>query len=256
MTNQTDSRGEAPGLVGFTKQSDPSTVYCAHSDGQARRIRRMRLVVKGAVIQMQEHLQKNGVRYRAGFGTVTYGPGVPWEPNHIRDLMRHYRRWHKRRKIPFRCIWVAELQKRGAVHYHFVFFLPRGFTPPMPDKQGWWPHGSSNVKWARKPVGYLIKYTSKGETRGGFPKNCRLFGVSGSPGPLGWFRAPYWARKRWNPTDKIVKRGGFWCNLTVGIGLRSPWVLSSSDANGITLKYVGFTTWDVIFCNWHDWERW
>jgi Protein of unknown function (DUF3296). len=37
------------------------------------------------------------------------------------------RRGHK---LPY--VWVAELQKRGALHYHVLLWLPRGLTLPNP----------------------------------------------------------------------------------------------------------------------------
>lgn len=241
-------RSDGSGLVGFNEQSDSPTVVVAHSEAQKRRCARMALVVKGAAIQMQRSLQQAGYRYRAGLVTVTYARDDEWEPNHIRELTHHYRRWFKRRGEAFRCIWVAELTKRGRVHYHLVFFARRGLTPPKPDAQGWWRHGSSNCVWARRPVGYICKYASKGSGSGLFPKGCRLYGVSGQVGFLGWFRAPKWARNLWTPGDNILRIGEFWTNRTLGVAVRSPWVYDRSTSEGIILRWVGWTSDDVLIC--------
>jgi hypothetical protein len=228
------------------------TVFVAHADAQKRRLTKLRNVLIGAVRGIESNMQENGIRYRCAFGTSTYARDDEWKPNHIRELMRHYRQWCKRRGFTFQCVWVAELTKKGRVHYHWIMFVPPGITPPMPDKQGWWKHGSTNVKWARKPVGYLLKYASKAKFIDGhqFPKGCRLFAAAGNTGKLGWFRCPGWMKKFGRPYDDIRAKNGFWNNHTSGIGYRSPWMFSTSTAEGITLKWVGWTDYDYTFCNW------
>lgn len=213
------------------------------------RVRRMRDVLVAGANSIALSLQESGFRYRAGFVTLTYRSGVDWHANHIRSLTDCYRKWCKRRGEPFRCVWVAELTKAGRVHYHLVFWLRRGLTPPKPDKQGWWNHGQSQVQWARRPVGYLAKYASKGvEGSREFPKGLRMFGIAGSGQPLGWFRAPVWVRKVSTPGDRLVKRGGWWDNLSTGWGYRSPWIVDRVTAAGVLLRWVGWTSEDVRMC--------
>jgi len=61
-----------------------------------------------------------------------------------------------------------------------AIWLPSGRTLPMPDKRGWWPHGATNIKWARFAPGYLAKYISKVESKDAqFPKGMRIYGRSG-----------------------------------------------------------------------------
>lgn len=96
-------------------------------------------------------------------------------------------KWGKRRGVALPIVWVAETHggggsNHGQVHYHLVVFVPRGLTPPMPDKQGWWKKGMSNCKWARSPVGYLAKYTSKGANGPPMPTGARLWGSQWSIG--------------------------------------------------------------------------
>lgn len=131
-------------------------------DAARRRLLKMRRIILGAAKNIESTLQSDGYRYRVGFVTLTYANDGECEPGEFKELVRHYRLWAKRPGEPFRCAWVAELTKRGRVHYHLCFWLRRGLTPPKPDKQGWWNKGMTNVQWARRPVGYLVKYTSKG----------------------------------------------------------------------------------------------
>lgn len=177
----------------------------------------------------QEELQEGGFRYRVALVGVTYRPGV--EPS-TRDLSRletHYRNWLRRRGHSLRCVWVAEMQSRGALHYHLVLFLPRGITPPKPDKQGWWPHGSSSCKWASRPVGYLVKYASKCESKNALPKGVRMWGYSGLRGTrrdhLRWWLAPGWLQDLVTPGDVLRRVGSWWENRTLGIAYRSPYAL-------------------------------
>jgi hypothetical protein len=83
------------------------------------------------------------------------------------------------RDIPFRYVWVAELQKRGALHYHVAIWLPKRVQLPKFDKQGWWPHGSTQRLIAKNAVGYLMKYLSKISPFHKFPKGVRIHGFGG-----------------------------------------------------------------------------
>ena len=150
-------------------------------DGVSRRVSRMRRGVVSAAKLAQDEMQEGGHRYRAAFVTVTYRPGEKWDAGDIRKLVKHYRQWGQRRGVSLPTIWVGETHtgggaNHGRVHYHLVIFVPRGLTPPMPDKQGWWRKGMSNCKWAYRPVGYLAKYTSKGRCSPRMPTGARLWG--------------------------------------------------------------------------------
>jgi hypothetical protein len=72
--------------------------------------------------------------------------------------------------------WVAELQKRGAIHYHVLLLVKRGTDVPLPDKSGMWTHGCSNRESVRSPW-YILKYASKGDT-GSYPQGARILGAS------------------------------------------------------------------------------
>ena len=109
--------------------------------------------------------------------------GCYWQPRHVSDYLRSVRGWFKDRcpEEKLRYVWVAELQQRGVLHYHVVFFLPAGVRMPQADRRGWWPHGMSNTLKSTSPVAYLMKYASKVESKnvGGFPRGARISGVGG-----------------------------------------------------------------------------
>jgi hypothetical protein len=138
----------------------------------------MRVTVSHGGDHLDETLRRGGFRYRAAMLTLTYRDLDGWRPDHLAQLQAHVRNWLKRRGVRYGYVWVAELQQRGAVHYHLVLWLPKGLTLPKPDKQGWWPHGMTRIEWARKPIGYLLKYASKGAPGLTFPKGLRLYGTS------------------------------------------------------------------------------
>jgi hypothetical protein len=107
--------------------------------------------------------------------TLTYRPGVEWEPRHISDYMRKVRRRLGVHLVAYAVI--AELQERGAVHFHILVVQLRGVWLPKPDKSGDWPHGASRVEKARSPY-YAMKYSQKAlDDSDGFPKGLRLFSV-------------------------------------------------------------------------------
>ena len=177
-------------------------------------------------------MQNAGYRYRAAFITVTYRPEETWDAGDVRTLVKHYRQWAARRGVRLGIVWVAEThgggRNHGQIHYHLVIFVPRGLTPPMPDKQGWWRKGMSNCKWSYRPVGYMAKYASKGLSGPPMPRGARLWGVSGLGvsirARLALALAPKWLRDFCQP-DEIVKRiaHGWWRNCTTGWEYRTPW---------------------------------
>lgn len=111
--------------------------------------------------------------------TLTYRGVDDWHPGHISACMKQVRRWCQRRGIRCRYLWVAELQQRGALHYHIALWLPRRIQLPKFDKQGWWPHGWTHRTQASNAVGYLMKYLSKISPFHVFPKGARLYGIGG-----------------------------------------------------------------------------
>jgi hypothetical protein len=139
---------------------------------------------------LKAYLRRVGQGYRLAMLTLTYHgldydtgqplPDFGWQPNHIRDFMKKLRYALRDRLLAY--AWVAELQQRGAVHYHVLVLVRAGTPIPYPDQAGWWPHGSTRVETART-VFYIMKYAQKGQfvdENGGylvFPKGLRLFSV-------------------------------------------------------------------------------
>jgi hypothetical protein len=137
--------------------------------------------------------------HRAAMVTLTYRDDVDWQPRHISEFVKAVRAWMDRRGYRPRYVWVLEKTKRGRPHYHLLLWLPRRERLPMPDKRGWWPHGFSQVAWARRAVGYIAKYASKAQDAFQV-KGARLFGVGGLDASardcVGWWRLSRWLRDR------------------------------------------------------------
>lgn len=122
--------------------------------------------------------------HRRLFTTLTYAENTRGDAGDIVATLKCFREWLRRcghRMVPY--AWVAELQARGALHYHLVIWLPRALYLPRLDRRGWWKHGSTKVETARNPTGYLVKYASKLQTKDGkrLRKGTRLYGVGGLP---------------------------------------------------------------------------
>ena len=214
------------------------------------RLRKMSRAVLGTATAIQECLQKEGIRYRAALITLTYAPGQKWEAKDISRLCNLYRMWAKRKEIKISGVWVLELTQAGVPHYHLLLFIPRGYTPPLPDKQGWWRKGMTNAKWAKSPVGYIAKYASKG-TAGDLPNGARLHGHIGLTNTMlalrSWFIAPAWLRKMCERGNRLKKVGSWWRDCVTRIEYRTPWVLDEFRADGPVLRWVGWTEEDVRF---------
>lgn len=145
----------------------------------------------------------------AHFVTLTYVGVNDWSPEHLTRATDAYRRHCKRLGVPTRYLWVAELQKRGAVHYHLVAWLPVGVRMPKWDKShtspsgrevsAFWGHGMTNVQKVKSSaIAYLMKYLSKASELCAFPQGLRLFGVGGLDEPgrsvRSWSNLPEWAK--------------------------------------------------------------
>jgi len=253
--SETVAAAPSPGLVSLGTKDTSSPLFICVGDG-SRRLSRMRRGVINASRLAQEEMQEGGFRYRTAFVTVTYRPGEQWEAGDIRKLVKHYRQWGQRRGASLSIVWVAETHggggaNHGQVHYHLVIFVPRGLTPPMPDKQGWWRKGMSNCKWAYSPVGYLAKYASKGLSGPAMPLGAHLWGISGLTAgvrtKLALALAPGWLRQ-FCQTGEVVKRiaYGWWRNCTTGWEYRNPWDFEWSP-DGPSIRWRGWSEFDIEY---------
>lgn len=207
-------------------------------DPRVARLQKLRKTVYNAGMGIEDEVASLPVRHVCWFITLTYRGVGDWRPQHVRDYLKRVRVWLYRRHIPMRYVWVAELQRRGAVHYHLLLWLPRGVKLPYSDTRGWWPHGFTEQKPARKRVGYLMKYTSKGskDADHDFPRGCRLYGYGGvcstTRRRVRWWRAPARVRLYFGDvlglTFDLVdlrKIVGGWLDKLSGLMLESNWKL-------------------------------
>lgn len=214
--------------VGFISLSTNGTPTQVHKiDRLQTRLKRMKHGTLTAARLQEEDLQQTKSRYRRAMVTLTYRNVDDWRADDVSYFMRLVRQWCKRRKIEVRYVWVAELQKRGAVHYHVVFWLPIGITLPKPDKQGWWPHGMTRIEWVKRPVAYLAKYLSKDDADA-FPKGCRIMGCGGLSEPARnercWWLMPTWVKEVASIDDKPRRAiGGGIVLKSSGEIVPSPW---------------------------------
>lgn len=154
------------------------------------------------------------------------------QPDHVSRYLTAVRNWARRQGFALRYVWVGELQQRGALHYHVVYWLPKRISMPKADKQGWWKHGRTNVIAARSAVGYLTKYISKLRSKGNqsqpFPKGFRMHGCGGLTGDgrevRAWTLLPQWVRDLgdWSLRFRRAVGGGLFSKLT-GEHHESPW---------------------------------
>ena len=214
-----------------------------------------------ARVQRPGRIEEGG-KYRAAMITLTYRPGVEWEPGHVKTLLDHYRKWFKRRGFVFRAVWKLETTAAGIPHYHIVTWIPAGKEnrPPLPDKQGWWPHGQTQAVFAYSPVGYIAKYAAK-EAQSRLPKGARIWGYCGldAQGKFEVARAlaPRWLKKIVPPSAQlrrvtihlqelrkrgqtaVVKLAGF-LDLVTGFRYASPWLAEKFDGIGMPCRHQGY----------------
>ncbi|MER2492940.1 rolling circle replication-associated protein [Catenovulum sediminis] len=207
-------------------------------DRHKSRLRKLKYSVLTSARLHIEDLSVGSYRYRVAMLTLTYKDLDAWEPRHISDLLSYVRKWCKRRNIDFRYVWVGELQKRGALHYHVLIWLPKGVTLPKPDKQGWWKHGLTKIEWARNAIGYIAKYASKGEDNPDkFPKGVRIYGCGGlsenARNERCWWSMPNWVREIATVEDRPRRAiGGGILLKSTGEILESPWLFAGFSAKG------------------------
>lgn len=160
----------------------------------------------------------HGAGLEALFVTLTYRAIDGYRGRHISEYLK---RLQRAVRFPLRYVWVLELQRRGAPHYHLVFWVPRGERIPLPDQSGQWPHGSSNVQRARHPVAYLMKYASKGTSSDELPRGSRICGAGGlgvdGRRTVRYYLLPRYQRVRCTVEDDVHRmRGGGWVSLVTG----------------------------------------
>lgn len=219
----------SPGLVSYKTSGDSGLVSFGRSEVAERRIKRLKRAIwsAGHLLAMAAGGERAAVCW---FVTLTYVGVDDWKAQHIARAIRLFRRWCSVQHIPCRYAWVAELQRRGAVHYHLLAWLPAGVVMPHWDldrgKRTWWPHGMSNTQPAKAGVGYLMKYLSKLGEFHRFPKGLRLYGMGGlckrGRAVRAWLNLPEWAKCEYGVGDLKRQAGGLAVQST-GELLKTPW---------------------------------
>lgn len=210
-----DGGSAAAGAAGLvTYKTSPLEVLFDKETTRKKRIKRLRRSVwaSGTLHGLADHGHRPPVAWMV---TLTYVGVDDWRADHISAASEQYRRHCARKRVPCRYLWVAELQKRGAVHYHLIAWLPKGVSMPHWDRttttaggrrvKAFWSHGMTNVEQARTGVGYLMKYLSKLDDVTAFPPHLRLYGVGGLTPQArlirGWYNLPEWAKREYGVGD-------------------------------------------------------
>lgn len=195
-----------------TSLADRLLVAGAHLvDRKQHRTRKVSQAVKTTARLHQDEIVRSGFRFKPAMITATYAADKHWERKDISGLLNNCKMYLARRynQSKFRYTWVAELTKRGVIHYHVILWLPKGCTLPKPDKRGWWKKGSTRIEWVKNAIGYLAKYASKGsETEHNFPKGARISGYAGltedSRREYRFWRSPASIREQFNPDINLA----------------------------------------------------
>ncbi len=231
---QSQASGASPGLVPYKTTAHQQLINLAPSAVAEKRVARLKRSVwaSGHLHPMAENGFRPAVPW---FVTLTYHPAVGWHPDHIASAMKRFRNWCRSQGVDCRYTWVAELQQRGAVHYHLLAWLPPGQRMPHWDKPTskrggvrppFWSHGMSNTELARSGVGYLMKYLSKLGELTRFPKGLRLYGIGGlsKAGRLvrSWYNLPQWAKAAYGVGELARTSGGLVVRATNEI-LQAMW---------------------------------
>lgn len=253
--------------------SDPGLVLSSTSDkldlfSEQLRIWRMRRTLIGAAALIQEQHQAAAIRYKVAMVTLTYRDGVAWEGRHVSEYLKRLREWARWRGFKPSYAWVAEIQEQRqaagsashCVHYHVLVWLPKGLTMPKADKIGWWPHGMTRTEWARQPVRYLTKYTSKAGAGLAFPKGLRLYGHGGlRPHYRGWLRwhlMPMWARERYDESARLMRApGGGWIERNSGEFVPPEWGVMAISPGRVRLRRLRPGEWQASRDRHTDWAH-
>jgi hypothetical protein len=192
-------------------------------------------------------------KHKMIFTRLSYRPGDAWRALDISEYIQEVRKHLDKNLRAY--AWVAELQERGAVHYHVLLIINKTSWLPNPDTSKMWKHGLTHQEKARNPIAYLCKYASKGgdESRGVFPRGIHLWAVwiqdeFIDPDISYQFKMsarPYWIEETLKDNDlwgtRIKKVAGGWeledAGELSGIVIRSPWQVYGRTPGDIEFYY-------------------
>ncbi|RDS86122.1 rolling circle replication-associated protein [Dyella psychrodurans] len=229
------ARGGALTKLDSSKTNDTHAREVVEVDVFASRVRRLQKAVQNSahMLDADAHVGDVWQRWRRLFVTLTYADVSGWRPNHINAFTKCVREWFRRRDCRCRIVWVLEMQKRGAVHYHCMIWVRSKDYFPNPHARGWWPHGFAHVLSSKvqinRPVAYMAKYASKCtvDQAMSIPKGARMHGVCGLK-PEGrrvirFWRAPLFVRDALGGAADIRKVPGGYMDRFTGEMVISPW---------------------------------
>ena len=244
--------GLVPSKTSF-RQGDSSLVSFGASVLAENRVNRLKRSVwaSGHLHKLADKGHRPPV---AWFVTLTYAKANDWDAKDVSRAVHAFRLWCRRRRVPCRYTWVAEIQpercKRtgdAVVHYHMLAWLPVGLDMPKWDRAtpdgrpAFWSHGMTERDKAKSGIGYLMKYLSKLGEFHRFPKGLRLYGIGGlddgSRAVRGWFNLPQWAKNLYGVGD-LARRAGRLVVRETGEILASPWRVELVPG-GMLLRLVG-----------------
>lgn len=219
----------------------PAHGQAVRIDTAAARVFRMKKGVMTAARLVNDRLKSAPIRWVPVMVTLTYRPDVDWQPKHIAEFCNRVQMYAKRRGYKFPCVWVMELHKSGIPHYHVLFWVPARLRLPKADRQGWWPHGMTNIIRVKNAVGYVAKYASKFESKDAeFPHGARIHGIGGITGIekriIAWWKLP--KSLRTGEEGSVVWRravGGGWLNPETGERQVSEWGMSAASSGQVLL---------------------
>lgn len=237
---------EANGLVLYK-----TSITLVVAEQRLKRVKQAVITAARLMLEQIADVSHGGFRWKPAFVTLTYRPGETWHQKDITFCLAAIREYLRRRGVPMLYDWVAEIQSERVLsrpgdcclHYHVVVWLPIGMSLPKPDKRGWWPKGSTKIEWARKPVGYLAKYASKGGCLDYVPKGARLYGSGGLSRERrierAWWRCPQWVREKWSQEHRPTRaKGGGWISRLTGEYVPSLWRFAGLVADGLCVILV------------------
>lgn len=258
VSTQIGASAASPGLVSSKTNGHEGIVSFGPSVVAERRVARLKKAVwaSGHLHAMVDLDHGPSVCW---FVTLTYVGVDDWKAQHISKACGYFRKWCRRQRAPCRYTWVAELQARGAVHYHLLAWLPSGVEMPHWDMargaRTWWPHGMSNTQRAKAGVGYLMKYLSKLGEFHRFPKGLRLYGVGGLSAQgrkvRTWLNLPEWVKREFG-VGEVTRSGSGLTLLETGELLESPYRVQRIPSGlRISLKRpLAARFHDGAYCSW------
>ena len=233
--------GRAP--LGLSTTATSATAGLHEISISARYLRAQRaresILTRANLLDMQ--LREARAPYWCAFVTLTYARMGDWSAGHVTQFNERLREHLRRRGHAFPYVWCAELQQRGAVHFHQLVFLPRGTMLPKPDQQGWWTHGMTKIERARNAVPYIAKYAGKMIVAEAFPPGLRLTGAGGlseySRAHARYVRLPGYVRRAFPFGASIARApGGGYMDTSTGEVVTSEWEFAGASDGALSFR--------------------